>query len=300
MIRVIDFRNVNAGEWRLASGEYRTGSVLHRVFPMSVPASHRPARELLLLLVALIGVGAIVIPLWQFTGSAESRADFLAKWTPDRLARLLLGPEQIACYVCFAWAGLILLSRFKEVRRQRAAFRLELLPTEEGARILPEDARPLSRKLDHAANGRPFILANMVRLGLGKFAVSHDGPDVAEVVRTQADTEAARLATSMGTVNYLAWAIPAIGFLGTVRGLAGGMSMAGSQEPDVARFVKQATDQLGIAFDCTFVALALSLFLMYLIHNVTRAEETLVIDCQAYCQEHLLLRLYNPPCVPAD
>jgi biopolymer transport protein ExbB/TolQ len=265
---------------------------------MSVPASHRPTRELAWLVVALVGVGAVVLPLWQYTGTAESRADFLAKWTPDRLGRLFLGPEQIACYVCFAWAGLILLSRAREVRRQRAAFHLELLPTEEGARILPEDARPLARKVDHATGGRPYVLANMIRLGLGKYAVSRKAGDVNEVVRTQADTEANRLATSMGTVNYLVWAIPAIGFLGTVRGLAGGMSMAGSQEPDVAKFVKQATDQLGIAFDCTFVALALSLLLMYLVHSVTRREETLVIDCQDYCQEHLLLRLYDPVAEP--
>ena len=125
---------------------------------MSVPASHRPTRELAWLVVALVGVGAIVLPLWQFTGSAESRAEFLAKWTPDRLGRLFIGPEQIACYVCFAWAGLILLSRAREVQRQRAAFHYELLPTEEGARVLPEDARPLARKVDHATAGRPWGL----------------------------------------------------------------------------------------------------------------------------------------------
>jgi hypothetical protein len=70
------------------------------------------------------------------------------------------------------------------------------------------------------------------------------------------------------------------------------MSKAGNQsDPD---FIKQVTDQLGIAFDCTFVALALSVVVMYLIHVVQRAEELLLIDCQAYCQEHLLLRLYDP------
>src|SRR6478609_114363 len=47
-----------------------------------------------------------------------------------------------------------------------------------------------------------------------------------EMVRTQAEVEQGRLVTSIATVQYLAWAIPAIGFLGTVRGLAGGMSMA--------------------------------------------------------------------------
>ena len=39
---------------------------------------------------------------------------------------------------------------------------------------------------------------------------------------------------------------------------------------------------------------ALSLVLMYFLYSVQRAEEMLVIDCQDYCQEHLLLRLYDP------
>jgi len=33
---------------------------------------------------------------------------------------------------------------------------------------------------------------------------------------------------------------------------------------------------------------------MYFLYSVQRAEEMLVIDCQDYCQEHLLLRLYDP------
>lgn len=262
---------------------------------MSVSSPHRPAREWVLLVVALVIVGGIVAPLWQTFGTAESRADLLAKWTPERLGRLLIGPEQAACYLCFIWAGLILLSRYREVRRQRKAFTLEMLPTEEGARILPEDARPYARKVGQVtAHHGPFILANMIRHGLSKYAISKSAPDVAEVVRNQAEVEQSRLIASMGTVNYLVWAIPAIGFLGTVRGLAGGMSMAGTQEADLSKFIKQATDQLGIAFDCTFIALALSLVLMYFLHAVQRNEETLLIDSQEYCQEHLLLRLYDP------
>lgn len=259
---------------------------------MSVPSPHRPAREWVLLVLAFLICGAIVVPLWQAAGS---RGEFLTNWTPQRLGKLLVGPEQAACYVCFVWAGLILVSRYREVLRQRKAFGLELLPTDEGARILPEDARPLARKVD-TVTGRfgPSILANMIRLGLNKYAISKSAPDVAEVVRNQADVETSRFVSTMGTVNYLAWAIPAIGFLGTVRGLAGGMSLAGSDEANIGAFIQQATDQLGIAFDCTFVALALSLVLMYFLHAVQRSEETLLIDCQDYCQEHLLLRLYDP------
>ena len=166
------------------------------------------------------------------------------------------------------------------------------------ARILPEDARPLARKVEAVTGRRPFILANMIRLGLGKYAISKSAPDVAEVVRNQADVESSRLVSTMGTVHYLAWAIPAIGFVGTVRGLAGAFGMAGITDMELAKFTQQATDQLKIAFDCTLVALLLSLVLMYLVHMVQRAEETLVVDAQEYCQEHLLLRLYDP--APAD
>ena len=266
---------------------------------MTIPNTRRTSREWLLLVAALMVVGVVIVPLSQMTGTAESRAQFFAKWTPERFAKLLIGPEQAVCYICFVWAGLILLERYAEVRRQRTAFTLDLLPTEEGARILPEDARPLSRKVDQAIAKRgPSVLANMIRLGLNKYAVSKAAPDVAEVVRNQAEVEQSRFVASMNTVNYLAWAIPAVGFLGTVRGLAGAMGLSRAKDQDTAEFldkyIDQVKDQLGVAFDCTFVALALSLVLMYILHSVQRVEETLVIDCQDYCQEHLLLRLYDP------
>ena len=40
---------------------------------MTIPASSRPAREWLLLIIALLVVGGIVAPLWQFLGGMESR-----------------------------------------------------------------------------------------------------------------------------------------------------------------------------------------------------------------------------------
>ena len=262
---------------------------------MALTPSLKPTREWLLLVLAFALVGALVVPLWQWSAHTAAEADYWARWTPERVGRLLLGPEQIACYVCALWAGLIILSRYAEVRRQRRAFDQDLLPTEEGARVLPEDARPLLRKLDQfTARRGPSILGTMARLALGKFAVSRSATDASEVVRTQAEVEQGRLVTSIATVQYLAWAIPAIGFLGTVRGLAGGMSMAAVGEESTQKFLDQATRHLTIAFDCTFVALALSLVVMYFLHAIQRHEEALVLDCQQFCQEHLVLRLYDP------
>jgi hypothetical protein len=261
---------------------------------MAITPSQRGSREILLFVLALAIVAAFCVPLWQWTKHGDtSQFDPSGKWTPVRFRHLFLGPEQIACYCFFTWASLILIRRRLEVQHQRQAFRLELLPTEEGARILPEDARPLLRKLDTLTRGRgPMILVNMIRLALGKYAISKSAPDVGEVVRTQAEVEQGRLVSSMSTVQYLMWAIPAIGFLGTVRGLATSFTVSRDQSAD--DFIRQASGHLNFAFDCTLIALALSLVAMYLLHTIQRDEETLVIDCQQYCQEHLLLRLYDP------
>lgn len=259
---------------------------------MSLTPTHRPTREWPLLILALAIVLAITVPLWQWSSGSSSKSP--PTWTSERIGRLLLGPEQIACYCFFTWAVFILGGRYLEVRRQRRAFDLGLLPTEPGVRILPEDARPLLRRVEHVTSRKgPFILANLIRLALGRYAVSRSSQDVSETVRTQADVDLSRLVTSMATVHYLAWALPTIGFLGTVRGLAMGLSMAGETKLDMEVFLKQATDHLNVAFDCTLVALGLSVVLMFLVHAVQRDEESLVIDCQQFCLEHLGNRLYE-------
>ena len=256
---------------------------------MPLTPSQRPTREWPLLLLTLAVVGMVIYPLWQ-AYAGDTAAGWL-NWDPQRLAKLLLGPEQIACYCCFVWGLLIFLGRYWEARRQRGAFALGLLSTEEGTRILPEDARPLQRRIDQlTAQHGPFILANMIRAGLSKMSLSRTSLDVRETLKTQAEVDLGRLIASMATLNYLAWAIPAIGFLGTVRGLAGSMTLAGQGGEQL----RIATQNLTIAFDCTLVALALSLVTMFLIHTLQREEESLVIDCQQYCLEHLVNRLYEP------
>jgi biopolymer transport protein ExbB/TolQ len=268
---------------------------------MTLTPSQRPTREFPLLVLALAVVGAICFPLWSLLAEPEADSIWWAHWDRDRWARLLFGPEQLACYCCFAWAGFILLSRYLEVRRQRRAFALELLPTDDSARILPEDAPLLQRRLEElTAQHGPFILAHLIRLALTKLAAHHASAEVRDTIRTQAEVEQSRLVSSMSLVHYLAWAIPAIGFLGTVRGLAGSLTLAGHSDLEVTEFIRGATRHLNVAFDCTLIALVLSLGVMFLIHLVQRDEEALVIDCQQYCLEYLVHRLYEPETPASD
>src|SRR5947208_2209218 len=104
---------------------------------MPLTPTQKPTREWPLLILTLGLVGIVCFPLWQML--APENTVGWASWGAERWGRLLLGPEQIACYVCFVWGCFILGSRYLEVRRQRQAFALGLLPLEDGARILQED-----------------------------------------------------------------------------------------------------------------------------------------------------------------
>jgi biopolymer transport protein ExbB/TolQ len=267
-----------------------------RVSSSSVSSSKTGAKDGPLLLLAIALVGAICIPLWLGRHGMDDLSEG-GRWTPERLSRLLLGPEQIVCYMAFVWALFLLLARWLDVRHQRSAFRVDWLPTEPGIRILPEDAYDLLRRTEQrmARHGQS-ILGNMLRLSLTKFAASRSGRDVGETVRSQAETDLGRYVSGMATVHYLAWALPAIGFLGTVRGLASALSLGGLSGQDVSEIgdrLSEATRHLNVAFDCTLVALGLSVVLMFLLAAVQRDQEEVVLDSQQYCLEYLVTRLYE-------
>ena len=89
-------------------------------------------------------------------------------------------------------------------------------------------------------------------------------------------------------VRYIAWAIPSIGFIGTVRGIGEALGQAHKAvEGDIAG----VTQRLGVAFNSTLIALLISLGLMFLLHQLQLQQERLVMDTKSYLARHLIQRL---------
>ena len=89
-------------------------------------------------------------------------------------------------------------------------------------------------------------------------------------------------------VRYIAWAIPSIGFIGTVRGISQALGQAyKAVEGDISG----VTANLGVAFNSTFITLVISIVVMFLMHQLQLVQERLVRDVQNYCDRRLLRHL---------
>jgi biopolymer transport protein ExbB/TolQ len=83
-----------------------------------------------------------------------------------------------------------------------------------------------------------------------------------------------------------------VGFIGTVRGI--GAALARANEA-VAGDITGVTQSLGVAFNSTFIALVISIVLMFFIHQLQLVQEQLVIDTESYGDAHLISRLRVHP-----
>ena len=91
-------------------------------------------------------------------------------------------------------------------------------------------------------------------------------------------------------IRYITWAIPSIGFLGTVRGIGQALGQA---HKAVQGDIAGVTQSLGIAFNSTFVALLISILIMFLMHQLQLNQERLVLDAEDYCDNRLIRNLQN-------
>ena len=89
-------------------------------------------------------------------------------------------------------------------------------------------------------------------------------------------------------IRYIACAIPSIGLLGTVRGIGQALGQA---HKAVEGDITGVTQSLGVAFNSTFVALLISILIMFLLHQLQLAQERLALDAEEYCDVRLVRHL---------
>jgi biopolymer transport protein ExbB/TolQ len=197
--------------------------------------------------------------------------------------------EQEAEIVLMLWALAIIADKVLRLRRERRVLQHDLVPLSEGMRILPADVREHARELQALpAQDRELLLPRSLLAALNRFGATGSVADASASAHDVCDGEADRLDSELSLLRYIAWAIPAIGFIGTVRGIGDALAQAHrAMQGDLSG----VTQGLGTAFNSTLVALLLSLVLMFLLHHLQAEQERLVRDAESYLDERLVRSL---------
>jgi len=194
--------------------------------------------------------------------------------------------EQEATLILFLWGLAILGYKGLSVQRQQQHLEANLLGR--GADIItPNDAPAIISHIDQTIDDRErdHILPRALTSALERFMVTRRVPDAAAAASQTLETEAERMDSELSTIRYIAWAIPSVGFIGTVRGIGAALGQA---HRAVEGDISGVTQNLGTAFNSTFVALVLSIVLMFVIHQIQRAQERLVLETENYCESSLV------------
>ncbi|WOJ93045.1 MotA/TolQ/ExbB proton channel family protein [Congregibacter variabilis] len=248
--------------------------------------------QLFALLTAIILVHALYVAVIRPSADDQLAAEMAAQVAgeevvPKRsLAVVIRDFEQEACFILLIWALSIMGYKGRLNMQEQKLLEEELLSIPEGTSVLPEDARQYSRSIEALpADQQGFLLPRTLLSALQRFATTGSIPAVSDAIREQCDIESDRLDSELSMVRYIAWAIPSIGFIGTVRGIGDALGQAyKAVEGDISG----VTVSLGVAFNSTFVALVLSIVIMFCLHQLQLAQERLVLNGQRYADSRLL------------
>ncbi len=197
--------------------------------------------------------------------------------------------EQESCVVLMVWALAMIAFKNRITRREQDLLDGDPVRVPEGMRILPEDTREYVRQLESLpGEQQQSLIVRAAKAALARFGATRNVQDVSEAGHAVCAAEAERLDSELSMLRYIAWAIPAIGFIGTVRGIGDALSQA---HKAVTGDISGVTEGLGVAFNSTLVALLLSLVLMFLLHQLQLAQERLVLDAETYLDNRVLRNL---------
>jgi biopolymer transport protein ExbB/TolQ len=213
-------------------------------------------------------------------------------YTPERSIWVIIMDAEQQATICIAiWAVILSALRFRELKQQRRLLELGYFTKDAGVVILPSDAREYLRTFEQLPpKERDSVLPRVLAAALKRFGATGNVQDASQTVHNTCESEHNRLDAELSILRFSVWVAPALGFVGTVRGI--GLALQGA-ELAVRGDTTAVTNGLGISFNSTLVALTLSIFLMYILHEIQLTQERLTLDVENYAEEKLISRLHS-------
>jgi len=222
------------------------------------------------------------------------RESFFAAMFLDRTSRLV--PLLIAFF--FSWSLAILFLKSRKIALQRRALSITVVPEATGYVLARGTAQDVLRRT-RAVTDSPshFVLFSRIERALANLENIGRTSDMVAMLESQARNDEDHMESSYTVVRGFVWAIPVLGFIGTVLGLSaaiGGFGDVLAKTSDVsglAEHLKGVTGGLSTAFETTLQGLVAALCIQLLQTGLQKKEEKFLDDCREYCHRNIISKL---------
>ena len=247
------------------------------------------------LLIAFILIHGIYVTLVRpqarvFIEQETANVQANPEYVPQRSFYVVIKDfEQETCFVLMLWAFAILAYKGRDVYQQQKLLGQDLMELPDGLPIAPEDTRDIAKRIIALpGHQRNWLLPRALLTAIERFSATRNVQDVSTAARGVCESEGERMESELSIIRYVAWAIPSVGFIGTVRGIGDALGQA---HRAVEGDITGVTSSLGVAFNSTFIALVISIILMFFVHQLQLMQERLVLDSERYIDRWLIRRL---------
>ncbi len=145
------------------------------------------------------------------------------------------------------------------------------------------------------------LMFQRVAAGLRSAPTFRDKEGLISLLESEAEIEIRRLEAAYTILQVFIWAIPILGFIGTVHGIGSAVSEfsqfirtaegGGGLSSQMRTALAGVTGGLSLAFNTTFLALVLVIPVMLLTSLMQKAQEELLLAIESFILERLLPRL---------
>lgn len=208
------------------------------------------------------------------------------------------GPCPYATMFFFFWALFLLFFKWRKFAMQTKALNLPIMPQEPDFELTPTTAKSVRERMSSMVdNPHHFLLLNRIDLALANLHNIGHTADVAAILKIQSENDESQVASSYGLIQGFMWAIPVLGFIGTVLGLSeaigafAGTLQAGGEIDAIRSSLQQVTSGLATAFETTLLALLCALILQFLVSFLQSRESEFLDTCNDICHRNVAGKL---------
>jgi biopolymer transport protein ExbB/TolQ len=215
--------------------------------------------------------------------------------------RYLTAFDRIPVFIAFFsfWSVAVIVLKLLKVRAQRMALRVRFAPDDPAWHISRATAMQVVSAIEGAVEGVDrFMYLHRVTGALRSVRNVGRVGDLEDMMSSRAEDDELQVDGGYVPVRAFIWAIPVLGFIGTVLGLTEAIGQFGGvlsqKDADLQALTRQLTQVIG-GLDTAFVTTGEGLVMALIIHLALtlarRADDLLLDECREACARHVTGRV---------